>query len=103
MRSALTNASAAPSEATLSQLVVGQGGTVVGGQTYAFSFWVRQVTTGPSYIQQYQVQWLNGTGGVLGGSGLVNFNGVIGSWTKLSVTNLAAPANTVEARILFRF
>ncbi|HMJ92195.1 MAG TPA: di-heme oxidoredictase family protein [Candidatus Acidoferrum sp.] len=102
MRSALTNVSAAPSEATLSQLVVAEGGTVVGGETYAFSFWARQVTAGPSYIQQYQVQWLNSVGGVVGGSGLVNFNGVIGSWTKLSATNLA-PANAVEARVLFRF
>ena len=103
MQSALTNATAAPSEGTLSQLVVAQGGTVVGGQMYTFSFWARQVTVGPSYIQQYQVQWLNNVGGVVGGSGLVNFNGVIGSWTKLSVTNLAAPANAVEARVYFRF
>jgi CxxC motif-containing protein (DUF1111 family) len=103
MRSALTNATSAPSEATLSQLVVAEGGTIAGGQTYAFSFWTRQVTAGPSYVQQYQVQWLNGVGGVVGGSGLVNFNGVIGSWTKLSVANLAAPPSAVEARVLFRF
>ncbi len=103
MRNALTNVSAAPSEATLSQLVVAQGGTVGSGQTYAFSFWARQVTAGPSYLQQYQVQWINSVGGIVGGSGLVNFNGVIGSWTKLSVTNLAVPANAVEARVLFRF
>ena len=103
MRSALTNVSATPSEATLSQLVVAQGGIVVSGQTYVFSFWARQVTAGPSYLQQYQVQWLNNVGGGAGGSGLVNFNGVIGSWTKLSVTNLKAPANAVEARVLFRF
>jgi CxxC motif-containing protein (DUF1111 family) len=103
MRSALTNVSAAPIEATLSQLIAAQGGTVAGGQTYAFSFWARQVTSGPSYVQQYQVQWLNSVGGNVGGSGLVNFNGVIGSWTRVSVTNLAAPTNAVEARVLFRF
>jgi CxxC motif-containing protein (DUF1111 family) len=103
MRSALTNVTAAPSEATLNQLVVAEGGTIAGGQTYAFSFWARQVTAGPSYVQQYQVQWLNDVGAVVGGSGLVNFNGVIGSWTKLSVTNLTAPAGGVEARVLFRF
>ncbi len=103
MRCALTNAGAAPSESMLSQLVAAQGGAVVGGQTYAFSFWVRQETAGPSYVQQYQVQWLNSGNGVSGGSGLVNFNGVIGSWTKLSVAGLAAPADTVEARVKFRF
>jgi CxxC motif-containing protein (DUF1111 family) len=103
MRSVLTNVSAAPSEATLSQMVAAQGGSVVGGQTYVFSFWARQVTAGPSYLQQFQVQWLNGAGGVLGGSGLVNFNGVIGSWTKVAAPNLAAPAGTMEARIFYRF
>jgi CxxC motif-containing protein (DUF1111 family) len=103
MRVALTNVNAAPSEGTLSQQVVAQGGTVMAGQTYAFSFWARQVASGPSYIQQYQVQWLNNVGGVVGGSGLVNFSGVIGSWTKLSVTNLAAPGNAVDVRVFFRF
>lgn len=103
MLSALTNATAAPAEASLSQLVVAEGGTIAGGQTYAFSFWARQVTAGPSYVQQYQVQWLNNAGGVVGGSGLVNFNGVIGSWIQLSVPNLAAPSSAVEARVYFRF
>jgi CxxC motif-containing protein (DUF1111 family) len=103
MRCALTNVTGAAMEGTLSQLVVAQGGTIASGQTYAFSFWARQVTSGPSYVQQYQLQWLNSVGAVVGGSGLVNFNGTLGSWTKLSVTNLAAPATAVEARVFFRF
>ena len=61
------------------------------------------MTAGPSYIQQYQVQWLNGAGGVVGGSGLVNFNGVIGTWTRVSAPGLVAPASAVDARIFFRF
>lgn len=103
MRCALTNTTGAATEGTLSQLVVAQGGAITAGQTYTFSFWARQVTSGPSYVQQYQVQWLNSVGGAVGGSGLVNFNGVIGSWAKLSVTNLVAPATAVEARVFFRF
>jgi len=103
MRSALTNTTAAPAEGTLSQRVAAQGGTVAGGQTYTFSFWAHQVTAGPSYLQQYQVQWLDEAGGVVGGSGLVNFSGVIGSWTKLSATGLATPTTAIEGRIFFRF
>lgn len=61
------------------------------------------MTVGPSYVQQYQVQWLNSSNGVVGGSGLVNFNGVIGAWEKVLVPGLVAPASAVEARIVFRF
>ncbi len=103
MRSVLNNTTPAPNEGTLEQFVVAQGGTVTGGQTYAFSFWAKQVSVGPSYVQQYQVQWRNGAGGVVGGTGLVNFNGVIGAWTQVSVPGLVAPATAVEARVFFRF
>ena len=103
MRCLITNVTAAPGEGMLEQFVAAQGGSVTGGQTYEFSFWTRQVTSGPSYVQQYQVQWLNGSGGVVGGTGLVNFNGTIGSWTKTSVPGLVAPATAVNARIFFRF
>ncbi len=103
MRCTLANVGSAPAEGLLNQLVVAQGGTLAGGVTYDFSFWAKQVTSGPSYIQQYQVQWLNSTNGVVGGSGLVNFNGVIGTWSKITVPGLVAPASAVEARVGFRF
>ena len=103
MRCALSNVGNAPKEGILSQNAVASGGTLAGGETYGFSFWVKQVTVGPSYLQQYQVQWLNSSNGVVGGSGLVNFNGVIGAWEKVSVPGLVAPANAVEARLVFRF
>ena len=103
MRSLLNNATPAPNEGLLEQFVAAQGGTVTGGQTYDFSFWAKQVSVGPSYVQQYQVQFRNSAGGVVGGSGLVNFNGVIGAWTRVSAPGLVAPANAVEARVFFRF
>ena len=103
MRSMLNNTTPAPNEGTLEQFVAAQGGTVTGGQTYEFSFWAKQVSSGPSYVQQYQVQFRNSAGGVVGGSGLANFNGVIGSWTRVSAPGLAAPASAVEARVFFRF
>ncbi len=103
MRCAVVNVGAAAAEGLLSQMVVAQGGSVTGGQTYNFSFWAKQVSSGPSYIQQYEVQWRNSAGGVVGGSGLQNFSGVTGIWTKINVPNLVAPANAVEARVSFRF
>lgn len=103
MRCLITNVMASPGEGMLEQFIAAQGGSVTGGQTYEFSFWARQVSSGPSYVQQYQLQWLNGSGGVVGGTGLVNFNGTIGTWIKISVPGLTAPASAVNARIFFRF
>ena len=103
MHSVLNNVGGAPSEGLLNQSVADGGGAIVGGQTYAFSFWARQVNSGASYIQQYQMQWLDGGGGVVGGTGLVNFNGGNGSWTEIAVPGLAAPATATGARISFRF
>lgn len=82
MRCALANVGSAPAEGMLSQLVVAEGGSVVAGQTYTFAFWAKQVTSGPSYVQQYEVQWRNSSNNVVGGSGLQNFSGTIGTWTK---------------------
>jgi hypothetical protein len=91
MRASLNNTTPAPNEGLLEQFVAAQGGTVTGGLTYDFSFWAKQVSVGPSYVQQYQVQFRNSAGGVVGGSGLVNFNGVIGAWTRVSAPGLVAP------------
>src|SRR5688572_5528076 len=103
MRSALTNLTAASSEGNLSQTVPAQSGAVVGGRTYEFSFWARQVSSAPSYVQQYQVQWRNAANASVGGTGLVNFNGTIGEWKKVTVPGLVAPADAVGVRIFFRF
>lgn len=103
IRCALANVNSSPAEGLLNQLVVAEGGSIVAGQTYNFSFWAKQISSGPSYVQQYQVQWLNSTNGVIGGSGLQNFDGVIDKWTKINVPNLVAPAATVEVKVSFRF
>ena len=104
MRSLLQNNGTAPSEAGLSQRIAAQGGTIVAGQTYDFSFRAKQVSAGPSYIQQYQVQWLNSAGDILaGGTGLVNFTGSQDAWIRISRDDLTAPAGTTDARVVFRF
>lgn len=102
-RSALANAGANPAEGGLSQHIAAQSGNIVGGASYDFSFWVKQISSGPSYLQQYQVQWFSASDAYVGGSGLINFNGVIGSWSKISNPKLVAPASAAAARISFRF
>jgi CxxC motif-containing protein (DUF1111 family) len=104
MRSFIENAGTTPSEAGLSQRITAQGGTVEAGQRYDFSFRAKQVSAGPSYLQQYEVQWLNSAGAALsGGTGLSNFNGSAGTWVKISRNGLVAPVGTADARVSFRF
>jgi CxxC motif-containing protein (DUF1111 family) len=104
MRSSLLNAGTASSEGGLSQMVVTQGGSITAGQSYNFSFWAKQLSSGPSYVQEYQVEWLNSSGGVLsGGVGRTSFTGTVGSWIKISNNNLIPPSGTADARVRFRF
>ncbi len=102
MRCALLNVGSAPAEGILEQTRLPAGSAVTAGQTYAFSFWIKQVSSGPSYIQQYWLQWLNSSGGIIGGTGLQNFNGTIGSWTKISAAHQTAPTGVAGVKIVFR-
>jgi CxxC motif-containing protein (DUF1111 family) len=104
MRSLIQNIGSSPAEARLSQNIASQGGTITAGKTYDFSFRTKQVSAGPSYIRQYQVEWLNSAGNVIaGGTGLVDFTGTQDAWTLVSRDGLTAPAGTVDARVFFRF
>lgn len=103
MSVALQNLGTATSESLLTQSVTDEGGTVEGGASYDFSFWVKQLPSGPSYEQQYELQWLNSGGTVIGGTGLKKFTGTIGDWSQVSVPNQVAPASAAGARVRFRF
>ena len=35
---------------------------LIGGQIFTFSLWVKQVSAGVSYVQQYKVDWLDEIG-----------------------------------------
>ena len=103
MHLALLNVGTTPSEGRMQQLVAASGGTVVAGDSHDFSFWVKQISSGASYLQQYEVQWLNSQNAVVGSSGLQSFTGIIDTWTEVSAPDLVAPLGAVEARITFRF
>ncbi len=103
LRSQLVNPGAEAREGLAWQFVAAEGGTIEAGERYDFSFFAKQVSSGVSYVQQHELQWLDGSGGVLGGTGLVGFGGGDGSWDEVVVDGLVAPAGAADARVFFRF
>ncbi|MEP4076357.1 di-heme oxidoredictase family protein [Haloferula sp.] len=103
VQSALANIGTAPSEGILTQTIGDEGESIVEGESYDFSFWAKQVSSGPSYIQQYELQWLNEMNAVVGGTGLKNFSATFGTWSEVEDLGLIAPAGAVGAKVTFRF
>lgn len=102
MRCKLLNIGASPAEGILQQVLLPAGGAITPGQSYVFTFWAKQVSSGPSYIQQYWLQWLNASGAIIGGTGLQNFSAATGAWTKITASTQVAPAGTAGMKIVFR-
>ncbi len=102
MRCLLANVGSLPSEGLLSQTALPITGPIFPAGSYTFSFWAKQLAVGPSYVQQYEVQWLSNTGAVIGGTSLTNFS-VPPVWSKITAPVLAAPANAASAVLRFRF
>ena len=77
MRIAVINdASAQPNTSELQQNVADVGGFIIPGETYQFSFWAKQISSGVSYVQRFRVQWLDGADTILeGGVGFNDFTG----------------------------
>ena len=102
IKSSLLNSGTATSEGLISQFVVASGGTLQTGEELEFSFWVKEIRTGPSYLQQYSVTWFDEDGNDLGGTGLRSFPSTIDTWVRVSET-LTTPSNAAEALVRFRF
>ncbi len=100
MRIAVINdASATPNKSELQQNITNAGGMITPGETYEFSFWAKQISSGVSYVQQHRVQWLDDVGAIVGEAGFTNFTGGDGVWEKITVPDLVAPNNAVTAFI----
>jgi len=94
------DATGTPNSSEIQQNVTNQGGFVIPGTTYDFSFWAKQVSSGTSYVQQFRVQWLDDQSGILpGGVGFDNFTGGDGVWKEIKVPGLVAPPNASTALI----
>jgi hypothetical protein len=74
------------------------------GETYTFSFWAKQVSAGPSYVQHYKVEWVRPDNSVTVATGnWVDFFGGDGAWRQTVSSPLTAPDDTVGARVVFYF
>ena len=75
---------------------------VLPGTSYTLSFSAKQASAGPSYVQQYKIEWL-ATNGTVTTAGWINFSGGTGTWTKISASPVQAPSNAASARLVFYF
>ncbi len=77
--------------------------SVVPGKTYSFSFWAKQVDHGVSYVQEYEVKWIDVRDQALaGGTGLTGYKGGEGKWAEIKVPEIVAPPNANGFEITFR-
>lgn len=73
-------------------------GEIIPGNTYSFSFWAKQISSGVSYIQQYKVAFLDENSGIVGTTNDVNFTGGP-DWMQITRNGLVAPARAKSALI----
>jgi len=89
-----------PNNSEIQQNVGNVGGFITPGESYDFSFWAKQVSSGVSYVQNFRVQWLDGGDIILpGGTEFAPFTGGDGEWKEIKVTGLVPPAEAVTAYI----
>jgi hypothetical protein len=89
-----------PNDSEIQQNITNEGGSVVPGQSYDFSFWAKQISSGVSYVQRYKVDWLDGVGAILGGGvGFLDFSGGAGTWKEITASGLVAPEGAATALI----
>lgn len=87
-----------PTKSLILQNVFAQGGSIVPGADYTFSFWAKQISSGVSYVQGYAVKWLAPGGAVLAETGFQPFTGGSGTWNEVSIAT-TAPAGAESALI----
>jgi len=97
----VTNPTASPNTCSVQQNIASQGGAIIPGQAYNFSFWANQVSSGVSLVQNYQLSWLNSNGATVGAVGGFSLIGGNGYWLQTSLTGLVAPTNAVNALVQF--
>lgn len=100
MQLKVLNATSEPNGSELSQNVTNAGGSITTGSSYTLSFWAKQISSGPSYVQEYRVSWLAAGGAeVVSGAWQNLATGAIGTWTQRTLSGLVAPAGAVTAFI----
>lgn len=79
-------------------------GSVVPGNTYDLTVQARRVgAMGVSVVAQLNMQWLNSSGGVVGGTGFIDIgNSLTETYAEFGVSNAVAPAGADRALVLLR-
>ncbi len=78
-----------PNNSEIQQNVSSVGGFITPGESYDFSFWAKQISSGVSYVQNFRVQWLDGGDMILpGGIEFTSFTGGEGEWKEIKVSGL---------------
>lgn len=97
MRLFVTNATSTPNTSEVNQnLANAGGGAILPGTAYTLSFWAKSAASGPSYVQNYGITWLNSGGGSVGFYGWKGFSPG-GAWSQFVATNLVSPTNAANA------
>jgi hypothetical protein len=100
MRLNVLNVGAAPNGSELSQDIINAGGEITTGSSYTLTFWAKQISSGPSYVQEYRVSWLAAGGAEVVAGAWQNLpSNSLGVWTQKTLTGLVAPAGAVTAFI----
>jgi len=88
-----------PNNSEIQQNVASAGGVIVPGESYDFTFWAKQISSGVSYVQNYRLQWLNGADAIVGEIQFTPFTGGDGVWKEITTTGLVPPDTAVTAYI----
>lgn len=100
MQLKVLNAASEPNGAETHQNTFNAGGSISTGSTYTLSFWAKQISSGPSYVQQYRVSWLaDGGAEVIAGAWQDFSASVGGSWEQKTLSGLVAPVGATTAFI----
>ena len=102
MHSKLVNEGKVPQEGLLEQSFEIPEVPEENAEPLMFSFWIKVVHSGPSYVQQYHITWMDKNGRNLGSTGFKHYGGKPGEWTQVTA-KLSPPAKTVQSHVRFRF
>jgi len=95
-----TGTGATPKESQTNQNVTNAGGSITTGSSYTLTFWYKQISSGPGYVQEYRVSWLTSTGAeVVAGAWQGLPSAVTGAYAQRTLGGLVAPAGATTAFI----
>lgn len=104
MQLKVLNAGGVPNGSEINQntdnVLDNDNGGITPGNTYTLSFWAKQISSGPSYVQEYRVSFLaEGGAEVQVGQWQAFPAAVGGDWEQKTLTDLVAPTGAVTAFI----